>query len=138
MLEDQLWFVDSILKIYLWYLIAFDKPHWCYQRRDTVTSDCVNDLYGNDYNLWMPLPFTMQSSFPTSMSIMFYFMIKQYIIFFNLNAFGKNYRSARLNKLLVLTFLGLSYFLFYFLMKDKVFDIDICSLFRLLFFITLV
>lgn len=137
MIENRLWLLDIILKVYFAYMTFFDKPFWCQKRSATVTNDCTQDIYGNDYNLWTPLPFRAGNSSAPAMLIMLYFILKHYAVYLNLNAFKKISKSARLTRLIFMTGLGLLHFLFHFLVRDNVVTTDTCSIIRLLFIITL-
>lgn len=131
--ETRLWVLDYILSFYFAYITFFEKPFWCIKKSALVSDDCREDIYGNDYNLWTPLDIIKYNTFIPTTLIMIYFICKKYVIYVNIESERRIYKSARFNRLIVLTFLGLTHLLFYFFAKDGIFNINICSLIKVIF-----
>jgi len=133
LLEQKLWFFDLTFIIYLVYLTAFNKPQWCSSRKSFMTDDCSEDIYGNGYYLLNPLPFVDSGAFLISTLIMCYFNAKYYGIHRNLRKSVDILSSTRKTKLVLISVLNLLHFLFYFLTKDNIIKIDVCSIIRVIF-----
>lgn len=136
-LEKKFWVLDYLFRVYLCYISFFEKPFWCTKKSELIASDCTEDIYGNDYYLWQPLPFVMYDTFLPTTIIMLYFICKHYSVYINMDPDARIYRSSRFYRIIGLMLVGLSHFLFYFFVNDGVFSLNVCSLLKLLYLIML-
>ena len=102
-------------------------------RKNLMTDDCSEDIYGNNYHLWALFPFISRGTFIVSTFIMLYFNVKYYVIYKNLRRNINLLSSTRKTKLVLISMLNLLHFLFYFLAKDNIVKIDICSIIKVIF-----
>lgn len=133
LMERKIRFLDFLFIIYFCYLTFFDKPHWCEVRKERMTNDCSEDIYGNKYYLLSLFEFNNRNPFLKATFIMIYFNVKYYIIYVNIRKNVDILKSNRKTKLVIVTILNILHFLFYFFTKDEILKIDGCSIIKVIF-----
>lgn len=138
LLEHKLWLFDFIFIIYFTYLTLFNKPQWCTARNMLMTDNCAEDIYGNNYYLISFTPFVERDVFMLTMLIMCYFNAKYYGIYRNLRRNVEILSSTRKTKLMLISALNLAHFTCYFLTRDNMVKLDLCSVIRIVFLLVVV
>lgn len=133
LMERKIRFLDFLFIAYFSFLTFFDKPHWCEIRNERMTTDCREDIYGNNYYLLDPFSSKSRNPFLKATFIMIYFNIKYYIIYVNIRKNVDVLKSNRKIKLVLVTLLNILHFLFYFFTKDQILTIDGCSIIKVIF-----
>jgi len=130
-MENHLWLLHVFLLTYFSYLSFFEKPYWCNQKGNSVTPNCSEDIYGNQYHLLLSFNFHENYIFLICTIIMLYFNLKFYVSYMNIGIASTS--KKRMMRLLGVSILNLAHILFYFMIKDGIITFDGCLFVKTLF-----
>lgn len=81
LLEEELKHIDFLLLLYFAFICFVEKPEWCIHKKEFMSSNCEEDLYGNNYNIFFFFSLNDKMIFPGACFVMFYFTVKYLICF---------------------------------------------------------
>jgi len=98
-----------------------------------MADNCQEDIYGNSYHMLLFFNYHSNYIFPICVAIITYFNLKYLVAYHLLKKSHSFYSSDRKKKFVLATSLNLLHLLFYFLSRDKVTSIDMCSIVKTVF-----